>query len=94
MSSPFQHAETPYDLSDIWEHNDMNSEDDGYWTFMGPPFYDSSRPGSVVSIQCSKEEQLDEVTHVEIEFNIVWVEELAVTLSKDDEDMIYKFLVE
>ena len=29
------------------EHNDGNYEDDGYWKFMGPPFYDSSRPGSV-----------------------------------------------
>ena len=34
MSSFFQHAETPYDLSDLWEHNHGNSEDDGYWTFM------------------------------------------------------------
>ena len=54
MSSTFQHADAPYDLSDLWEHNDVNYEDDGYWTFMGPHFYDSSRPSSIVSIHCSK----------------------------------------
>ena len=41
MSSSFQHAKNPYDLLHFWEHNGGNSEDDGYWTFMGPPFYDS-----------------------------------------------------
>ena len=70
-SSHFQHTTTLYDISDLWEHNDGNSEDDGYWTFMGPPFYDSSRLGSIVSILCNKEEHLDEVTHVERKFDTV-----------------------
>ena len=52
-SPPFQHAEAPYDLLDLWEHNDGNSVDDGYWTFMGPPLYDSSRLGSFFFIHSS-----------------------------------------
>ena len=94
MSSPFQHSETPYDISDLWEHNDENYEDDGYWTFMGPPFYDSLRPGSIISIRCREKEQLDEVTQVEPKFDARWDEEILVTLSKDDEDMIYEDPVE
>ena len=62
MSPPFQYTKTPYDILDVWEHNDENYEEDGYWTFMGPPFYDSLRPGSIIFIGCSKEEQLDELT--------------------------------
>ena len=59
--SPFQHTATPYDISNLWEHNDENSKDDGYWAFMGPSFYDSSRPGSIVSIRCNEKEHFDEV---------------------------------
>ena len=62
--SPNQHT-TFYNISYLSKHNDGNYEDDGYWTFMGPPFYDYWRPGSVVSIRCNKKEQLDEVTQVE-----------------------------
>ena len=36
---------------------------------MGPPFYDFSRIGSIVSICCSKEENLDEVTQEEPELD-------------------------
>ena len=57
---------------------------------MVQPFYDSSRPGTVVSIRCSKEEHLDEVTQVELEFDTIWDEEISVTLRRDDEDMIYE----
>ena len=72
----------------------MTGMDDGQWTFTGSPFYDSSRLGSVVSIRCSEKEQHDEVTQVEPEFDTIWDEELSVTLSRDDEDMIYEDLVE
>ena len=61
---------------------------------MGPPFYDSSSPGSIPSIRCNEKEQLDEVTQVEPELDTVWDEELSVTLSRDDEDMIYEDPVE
>ena len=57
---------------------------------MGSPSYDSSRPGSFVSICCNEKEQLDEVTRVEPKNDTVWDEELSVTLSRDDEDMIYE----
>ena len=57
---------------------------------MGPPSYDSSRPGSFVSICCNEKEQLDEVTRVEPKNDTVWDEELSATLSRDDEDMIYE----
>ena len=30
ISSPFQHRETYNEKLDLWEHNDENSEDDGY----------------------------------------------------------------
>ena len=30
VSSLFQHTMTPYDISDLWEHNDENSKDNGY----------------------------------------------------------------
>ena len=43
---------------------------------MGPPLYDSSRRGSIVSICCSEEEQLDEVTQVEPKLETIWDEEL------------------
>ena len=46
--------------------------------------------GSIVSIHCIKEEHLDEVTQVEPEFDTVLDEEISVTLSRDDEDMIYE----
>ena len=68
----------------------MNSKDDGYWTFMGPPLYDSSRPGSILSIYCSEEEQLDEVTEEEPELDTIWDEELLVTFNKDVEDVNYE----
>ena len=43
MRPPFQHTKNPCDILDLWEHNNKNSEDDGYWTFMGlPSLYDSS----------------------------------------------------
>ena len=64
-SPPFQHIETPCDILDLWEHNNVNFEDNGYWTFIGPPLYDSSRPCSIVSIRCNEEELLDEVTQEE-----------------------------
>ena len=65
MISLFQHTTTPYGISYLLEHNDENFEDNGYYTFMGPPSYDSSRQGSIVSIRCNEKEQLDEVTQVE-----------------------------
>ena len=46
--------------------------------------------GSIVSIHYIKEEHLDEVTQVELEFDTIWDEEISVTLSRDDEDMIYE----
>ena len=49
MGSPFQHTETSYDILHFLEHNDRTIEHDDYWTFMGLPLYDSSRPSSVVS---------------------------------------------
>ena len=94
MSYPFQHTKTPYDILDPWEHDNGNSEDDGYWTFMGSPFYDSLRPSSIVSIRCSKKEQLDEVIQVETKFDIVWYEDISVTLRKHDEDMIDEYPME
>ena len=57
---------------------------------MGTPFYDFLRPGSILSIRCSKEEHLDEVTQVQPEFDTFWDEEISVSLSRDDEDMIYE----
>ena len=30
MIPPFQHTKTPYDILDLWEHDDGNYEDDGY----------------------------------------------------------------
>ena len=44
---------------------------------MGLPFYDSSRLGIIVSIHCNKEEQLDEVTQVELEFDTIWDDDLG-----------------
>ena len=38
---PFQHIETPCDILDLWEYNDVNYEEYGYWIFMGQPLYDS-----------------------------------------------------
>ena len=61
---------------------------------MGPPLYDSLRPGSIISISCCKKEQLDEVTQVESEFNTIWDEELSITSSRDIEDMTYEDPVE
>ena len=71
MSSPFQHTAISYDISDLLEHNDRNFEDNGYWTFLGPPLYDSSRPSSIVSRHCTDKEQLDEVTQVDPEFDTI-----------------------
>ena len=56
---------------------------------MGPPFYDSLRPCSIVSICCRKKEQRDDITQVEPEFDTIWDEEVSVTLGRDDEEMIY-----
>ena len=61
---------------------------------MGPPFYDSLISSNIISICCSKEEHLDEVTQVEQELNTIWDEELLVTSSKDVEDITYEDLVE
>ena len=61
---------------------------------MVPPFYDSSTPSSMVSICCSKEENIYEVTHVEPEFDTIWDEELSITSSKDIQDMVYEDPVE
>ena len=94
MSSPSQHTSTSYDISNLWEHNDGNYEDDGYWTFMCPPSYDSSTPSSIISIHCSEKEQLDEVTQVEPEFNSIWDEELLVTSSRDIGDITYEDPIE
>ena len=94
MSSPYQHIVISYEISSLPEHNDRNFEDYGYWTFMGPPLYDSSRPGSIVSKLCSDKEQLDEVNQIESEFDIVWDEELSITSSRDIEDMIYEDPIE
>ena len=62
MRPPFQHTRTACDMLDRWEHNDRNSKEDRYWTFMGSALYDSSILGSILSICCSEEERLDEVT--------------------------------
>ena len=61
---------------------------------MGPLFYDSQRPCSIVSIRCSKEEQLDELTQVEPKFNTIWDKELSITSSRDIENTTYEDLVE
>ena len=72
----------------------MNSEDDGYWIFMGPPLYDSLRPASLVSICWGEKDELDEVNHEEKEPDNIWDEELSVTSSKDVEDVTYEDPIE
>ena len=61
---------------------------------MGPPFYDSLRPGSIISIRCREKEQLDEVTQEDPELETMWDEELSITSSRDVEDITYEDLVE
>ena len=53
VHSPCQHTAISSNISDLLKHNDRIIEDNDYWKFMGPPFYDSSRPGSIVSIRRS-----------------------------------------
>ena len=61
---------------------------------MGPPLYDSSRLGSVVSIYLSEKEHLDEVTQEEAKLDTILDEELLVTFSRDVEDITYEDPVE
>ena len=82
------HITISHDISGLPEHANRNFEDDDYWTFMGPPLYDSSRPGSIISKHCNDKEQLDEDSQIEPEFDTIWDEELSITSSRDIEDMI------
>ena len=43
---------------------------------MGPPTYDSSTAGSIVSIRCNEKEHRDEVTQEELGLDTIWDEEL------------------
>ena len=61
---------------------------------MGPPLYNSLIPGSIVSIRCIKEEQLDEVTQEEPELDTIWDQELLVTYNMDVEYITYEDSVE
>ena len=61
---------------------------------MGPPFYDSSRLGSIFSICCSEKEQLDEVTQEEPKLDTIWDKELSVTSNRDVEDITHEDHVE
>ena len=57
---------------------------------MGPPFYDSLISSNIISISCSKEEHLDEVTQVEPELNTIWDEEISATSYRDVEHITYE----
>ena len=61
---------------------------------MGPPLYDSSRLGSIISMCCSEEDKIYEVTQEEPELVTIWDEELSVTSSRDVEDITYQDPVE
>ena len=63
---------------------------------MGPPLYDSSRPGSILSRFCSDGEEVDEANmdQLKLEFHPIWDEDIMITSGSDIEDIISKSHVE